>query len=326
MVNLDFLKKKSVPTETVEEEFHDDEIRGSSMTKEDFYDKYTVPSDFKQVLGVVLLEFKHFLKTKSFFILFILGMIVPLIQMSGTIDLVGNLNQFFGAVSGSGSSSMSANTYMHFCMCLLPLIMLLCMVFFCGKTISNEYAERTAFLNLPLPIKRWTIFTGKFIAISAISFSIVLFSFGMAFLATSMKYDQIILAPLFQSIFMSLICTMALVATGMLFSSVFRKRGGAMGLLIMMIVIPLAIPLAFTMLESLLNMGLKYDFLQFTLPFIIDDAFLLISWDPMLSIPCFFTIMDFKSMPSIGAMFILAIVWGALCFAGGLYMFNKKEV
>lgn len=314
--------KKKEPEATVNEESLSYE---ELMQSEQTYDKYTVPSNGNQLWTIVRLEFKHFLKTKSFFILFILAAIVPLIQMTGLLNIVEKFI-FLLSVVNQPRDEISANMYMHYCLVLLPLIMLFCMVFFCGKTISNEYANRTAYLNMPQPMERWVIFTGKFIAISLISFSIILFAYGMAFLATALKYSDVFVMPIFESVIVSFFCMLALVAVGMLFSSIMKNRGGAMAFLTMFVLIPMIIPIIVLILSNVFHFNYNADFLQYTLPFLMDDAFILISYDPVMNIPSFLTILVPMPMPDTWALILCALIWAAGCFAGGLYLFNKKEV
>lgn len=319
---MSLFKKNAEPVaEGTIDESQIDSVESVSRTSE--YKKYSPASPVKQVIEVMLLEFKQYFKSKGLIFLFVLGALIPLLQVLNILDIVGFVGIMFKTMSGNVYDlALSSSSYLHYCLIFLPIIMLLAMVFLCGRTISQEYTGRTCFLNFPLPMEKWVIYTGKFLAIFITSMTLILFTYGLGMVATTAKYGSVVLDPVYQSILLSLIVMLALIATGMFFSSVCKRRGGMLSFLLLFFVFPVILFVIAVGNNSFSNLP---EFFLYTPTFALDSILVLISWDPTVSLSGALIGNGYLHIADFGPTAIAMILWAIVFFAAGVYLFNRRE-
>ena len=285
------------------------------------YASYALPSNLSQLWTVIKLEFKQYFKSLKLVLLYLMVILVPVLQMCN-MDVIG----LFGGLMTllSNGTEMTSLQYMHYCLILIPTVMVLAMAILCGRTISQEYENRTCFLNMPLPVDRWVFFTGKFIAIAITSFSILLVGYGMAMLATNMKYGEIAVSPVIQSLLLSMITMLSFIATGIFFSCVMKKRGGVVSLALMMFIIPL-IPLALSLLLNKSSMPGWTEIFLYTPPFATDVSLIMLGWEPTMSLSGFAIGNMYNVAPSLIGTVVSMLLWAAVFFTAGIIMFDRRE-
>lgn len=286
------------------------------------YTKYKLPTKLNQLNTVLRLEFKQYFKSIKLLILYGMAILLPVMQMCN-LDIIGTFSVLTNLLSGG--NSMTSLQYLHYCLILMPTVMVITMTFLCGRTISQEYEGRTCFLNLPLPVDRWIFFTGKFIAITITSFSIILVGYGMAMIATNVKFGSIAVTPVLLSIAIAFVAMLAFVATGMFFSSLLKKRGGLVSLAIIMFGLPL-IPVLFSLIINKTPLPGWLDIFMYTPPFSTDAMLIALGWDPTMSLSGLAIGTMYTRGPALIGTFIASLLWAIGFFVGGIVMFNRREV
>lgn len=313
-------KKESQDNGPTEDKFKLEGIE--SKKRESEYRAFELPTPMNQLGTVIKLEFKQYFKSPKLILLYVMAVLVPLLQICN-MDVIGTFSMFTQMLSGG--SALTPLQYMHYCMILMPTVMVLAMAILCGKTISQEYTGKTCFLNLPLPVDRWVFFTGKFIAISITSLSIMLVGYGFSMIATNIKYGLMAYGPVGESLVVGIFAMLALISTGMFFSSVCKKRGALVSLAIIMFLIPL-IPLAVSLIINKSTLPGICDIFLYTPPFATDLMLIVFGWDPTISLSGFSIGNLYNKVPSIIASVAASFVWAVAFFAAGIYMFKRREV
>ena len=286
------------------------------------YKVYEPPKTMRQLGEIIKLEFRQYFKSPKLIVLYAMAVLVPILQICN-VDVIG---MFSGIVSiMNGGSALTPLQYLHYCLILMPTVMVLAMAILCGKTISQEYEGKTCFLNLPLPVSRWVFFTGKFIAIAVTCISVMLIGFGFAMIATNTKFGCIAPASVFESLLIGIFTMLALISTGMFFSSICKKRGGLLSLVTIMFIIPL-IPIAASLIMNTPDMPSYLDIFLYTPPFSTDAMMIALGWDPTMSLSGFAIGMLYNRAPSVIGSVLASFLWAVALFAAGVVMFNRREV
>lgn len=104
----------------------------------------------------------------------------------------------------------------------LPLIALLGAVLFASFTIVSEFEERTYLLLFTRPVKKTTIFVGKFLACYAVTFMVVLLYYAVS-AVHSLVLEGAVTSKIFASIGMSMAYIFAVSGMAVFFSSISKK-------------------------------------------------------------------------------------------------------
>lgn len=111
----------------------------------------TLPSDFAQMLTVARYEMYKFLRGKKIYVM--LGLMALLIILTTAIP----------PLMGFDLPSQSKEFMSGYVSWVSTLIIIAVTLFSAGALVS-EFEERTGFLVFPRPVKRSTLFAGKYLA------------------------------------------------------------------------------------------------------------------------------------------------------------------
>ncbi len=320
---MSFFKKKeeAVADGNVLDEKNLESIEIKRRTSE--YTKFTPPSSLKQVFYVMMLEFKQYFKSKAIIVLFVFAALIPVLEMTGALHIVDFMASFFSFTTGH--TTLTSLSYLHLCIIMLPLVMLFAMMSLCGRTISQEYTGKTCYLNFPLPVDRWVLFTGKFVAILITCITLILFTYGLGMVATTIKYGSIVLDPIYISVALSIVTMAALISLGMFFSSISKRRGGGLAFVVVYFIVP-AIAFAVMLSSSDLKAAASsIEFMLYTPSFAVEEVLIALSWDPTLSLAGAVIGTSFTNIASAGMIALAMIIWAAVFYAIGVFMFTRRE-
>ena len=73
-------------------------------------------------------------------------------------------------------------------LCFLPVFLALLSSLLCGRMISDEIKERTAYMNFALPAHRISFCLGKYLAGFIICLGVFILAYGMALLTAMSDY------------------------------------------------------------------------------------------------------------------------------------------
>ncbi|MBE0518128.1 MAG: ABC transporter permease [Thermoplasmata archaeon] len=122
------------------------------MMTEELKVTHTLPSDSEQIPVVWRYELLKYLRSKR--------LVASLAIVAVMVSLLYLLPFAFGDSYEDTSSEDFATTFMGFA----SILVIICATFFGADSIVSEFQNRTGYLILPNPIKRSTLFLGKFSA------------------------------------------------------------------------------------------------------------------------------------------------------------------
>jgi ABC-2 type transport system permease protein len=179
----------------------------------DFGDKNTVPNDFIQTLVMTKYASLDYLRSRRFFILLIISVLIGIL-------LTGIVAYFRPASFLTSSLSF----YSSWWSMSVTFIIILSAVFFGGDAISGEFQNKTGYFLVGNPIKRSSIYIGKFLA--AFLFSLIIFLvFTAITVGNGVYYFHSSGFPyqFFESFLLSILYIAAAMGLTFFFSSLFKN-------------------------------------------------------------------------------------------------------
>lgn len=267
---------------------------------------YSAPSFMKQTMIVFMVQMKLFAKQKWTFIMLFVALLIPLL----TILLGDNIDAIM-LMMGFGDFS---NIYIAGLLALLPLLLGLFTSILCGKQIPQEFKDRTAYMNISLPIHRASFFLGKYLAGFLMCLGIFMFAYGSAIITATGKYDSIYADLLSESLMITLVGVFAYSATAFCIGC-FMKKGSS---IVPFFAMSIALPLVILIVDKQLDSALAY------MPCFLGEAALGLLGAPM----CASVILVPSSLDlvNIAPMIAVGIIWGIGFLALGLYQTMRREM
>lgn len=278
---------------------------------------YSIPSYSKQTLIVFMTQMKQFGKMKwTYFMLFV-ALLIPILSISANNVIEPMMVAFEFETTYS-------NAYIAGLLAFLPILLGLFTSVLCGKQIPQEFKERTAYMNISMPIDRSSFYIGKYLAGFLLSIGIFLFAYGSAIATSMMRYDSIFADLLSQSLILTIVGVFAYSATAFCVGSFMKKGSSIVPFIFMSIILPTILGVTFSLMNPNITGDLTGTWI-FQLPCFIGEGALAIlgaSMSPsvgMLSI-------QFVDVTSIVPMVAIGIVWGLAFLAIGLYRTMRREM
>jgi ABC-2 type transport system permease protein len=168
-----------------------------------------------QVLKLARYQFRDYLRSRRYILMmvivgiigFILTAVVAYFRPTGLVGLASDNLAFYGSFWGGGAT----------------VIIVFAGVIFGGDAIAGEFQNKTGYFLMGLPIRRTTIYIGKYLAALAASFTAVVV-FLLILLGNGIYYFGGSAFPwqLGESFALSLVYMLALLGATFLFSSLFK--------------------------------------------------------------------------------------------------------
>ncbi|MBR3409534.1 MAG: ABC-2 transporter permease [Candidatus Methanomethylophilaceae archaeon] len=143
------------------------------------YKRYSPPPASKQVLICFMNQLSLFSKERSVWALLLLLPAMPALYLV-----------FDAASLPVFPDTAVADIYAAYVLAALPLVSILLSSVICGSMLPIEFSERTAYLTMPLPVSRRTLFFGKFFAGFFVCALIVCGAYGIAGAISMMHTTQ----------------------------------------------------------------------------------------------------------------------------------------
>ncbi len=151
---------------------------------------------------------KLFSKARWTFVTLFTALLIPILVI-GAEDTISFLLSSFWFTTNS-------NTYIAGLLAFLPMFLGLFTSILCGTQIPSEFKDRTAYLNISLPISRSSFYIGKYLAGLLLYLGIFMFAYGSAVAtATMMGYGTIFTDLLGESLMVTIIAVFAYSATAL---------------------------------------------------------------------------------------------------------------
>lgn len=270
--------------------------------------KVTVPSDVEQVFLVAKYDIlKHIRSKRLLAIGVILGLVLVLVTFLGTYNNPDphNAAKFVANYAGFAST-----------------LIVIGVTLFAGDAIVSEFQGRTGYLLFPNPVKRSSLYAGKFLAsvgvmtLVIVVYYVVAMVIGLAYTGnfTELSIYSMLLAILYGA-----------AATGLAFliSSILKTSTAALVLTFFMLFMILSLV---TLVGSLA--GVKPDgeltFAAGTISYIMEKPYPVDSIMDMGPGAGGFAIHNY--IPDIGVSIVVMLVWLAITAALGYLAFRRREM
>jgi ABC-2 type transport system permease protein len=224
----------------------------------------SVPDTFAQAILLSRYQFRDYLRSSRFILMMgivaVIGAILSIVlyHFNGA-GLSGSADAFYGTLWAGG----------------VTVVIIFSGIIFGGDAIAGEFQNRTGYFLMGLPIRRGSVYVGKFLAAYAASLVAVLFYLVILLLNGEYYLGGAALSvALFQSFAIALLYMLALLGAVFLFSSMFKNS------LYAVLVVAVLFLFGFTIIEDLIAGLVKIE------PwFIITYAQNVISYPFLSSIP-----------------------------------------
>ena len=275
---------------------------------------YHIPSFMKQTMIVFMVQMKLFAKMKwTYFMLFV-ALLIPIVVVAG-----GDFLQNFMMMNGFASDY--SNTYIGGLLSFLPLLIGLFTSVLCGTQLPNEFKERTAYMNVSLPMSRISFYLGKYLAGFVMCLGVFMFAYGMAIATSTMKYDSIFADLLGQSLSLTIVAVFAYSATAYCIGSFMRRGSSMVPFIVMAIALPAVCALGFMYFMS---EGTDLSWV-FNLPCFLGEAALGVLGSQM-SGSVGMLILPYMDLSSVSTNIVVGIVWGIAFFVLGMIKTVRREM
>ena len=271
--------------------------------------RYRAPSWIKQTWIMFMVQMKQFSKAKWTYFALFTALLIPILMLASKDFITMMLTNF-------GFSTAFSNTYIAGLLSFLPLFLGLYTSVMCGSQIPQEFKDRTAYLNISLPMSRSSFYIGKYLAGFVLCLGIFMLAYGAAVATAMMDYESIFSDLLAESMMLTIIGVFAYSATAFCLGS-FMKRGSSIVPLILMTVL---LPMVITLVAA------QYNVWSLTmLPFFLGEAALGILGASM-SGSVGMIMMSYIDLTNVGMMAIIGIVWGVAFLVLGLLKTMRREM
>jgi ABC-2 type transport system permease protein len=263
----------------------------------------TVPGSWQQAVLMSRYQLRDYLRSRRFLLMIgiVAAICVILLSLLGyyrPASVVGSATTFYGGVWVGGTE----------------ILIIFAGIIFGGDAIAGEFQNKTGYFLMGLPIKRWSVYAGKFIAAYAASLLIIaiylvaLIGAGVYFLGAAA-----ISGGLFEAFALAALYLGALLGTTFLFSSMFKNS--LYGVIVVAVMFLFGFSIIIALLEALVGI---------TPWFIVTWANSAISY-PITGAPHIVRVGNVSSAPTY--LQGIAVMLGYFFFTtiGGLFLFDREE-
>jgi len=172
----------------------------------------SVPGTWTQALLMSRYQFRDYLRSRRFVLMIAIVAIIAALLSTAVLyfrpaALIDSSLAFFGTFWVGGAE----------------VLIIFAGIIFGGDAIAGEFQNKTGYFLMGLPIKRWSVYAGKYLAAFAASvvtiglYFVYIVLFGAYFLGSG-----VFTLALFESLALALLYLAALLGTTFLFSSLFK--------------------------------------------------------------------------------------------------------
>ena len=273
---------------------------------------YRIPSMMTQTMWMFMVQMKLFAKLKWTYFMLFAALLIPIAVVLAS-DYINLLLSEFGFVTGYST------TYIAGLLCMMPLMMGLFTSVLCGTQIPNEFKERTAYMNVSLPMSRISFYLGKYLAGFMLCLGVFVFAYGMAVAVSTTKYDLIFSDLLAESLAITIAGVFAYSATAFCIGSFMRRGSSMIPFILMSVVLPMVCILYYAMFQDSDPTWILM------LPCFLCEAALGILGAQM-SGSAGMIIIPMMDMTATWTMVAIGIVWGIAFLLLGMYRTMRREM
>ena len=202
--------------------------------------RHVLPSSVSQVATITKYELINYFRSRRFFVLLIIGLIISAL-----------LTTLVGYYRPSSFLSSTLSFYSGWWAGSITFVIILSGIFYGGDAISGEFQNKTGYFLVANPIRRSSIYIGKWLG-ALIASIIMLGVFAAITIANGIYYFGLnIPSQLWESLLFSLLYLIAVLGFTFFFSSLFKTT--SMSILVTAILFLFAFTLIQTLVEALVK-------------------------------------------------------------------------
>ena len=187
-------------------------MSASSSTGDGHVALGVMPGSWEQAVMMSRYQFRDYLRSRRFILMMaivaIIGAILILVVAHfRPVALIGSTTAYYGTLWVGGSE----------------ILIIFAGIIFGGDAIAGEFQNKTGYFLMGLPIKRWSVYAGKYLAafsasvVTLLVYLAILLAYGTVWFGASIPT-----VALLESFVLALLYLSALLGTTFLFSSLFK--------------------------------------------------------------------------------------------------------
>jgi len=190
--------------------------------------KYKIPNVFSQTITMFRTQMSLYSKRKFIYVILVMAILIPVIYYM-TKDFMS---------LGSAVTTPNGTGLMGLLICLYPFMIAIVTGFLCGSSVPSEFNDRSAYMNMALPMSRTSFMLGKYLAGLVITVGIFVFAYGMSMAAALMKYQYFEEQALMNSFVLLVMSVLVYTSFSFFLGSVLKRGANILSFLLMMVVMP----------------------------------------------------------------------------------------
>ena len=271
--------------------------------------RYRIPSFIGQTGTMFMVQMKLYSKMKWTYFMLFMAILIPVITIA--------LDDIFDMMSADLGSSTA---YTGLLLAMTPIMLGFFTAVLSGPSIGREFKDRTAYMNVSLPVSRVSFYMGKYLAGFVLSLGIFMFAYGMAVATAMSHYDYIFADIIGESMLAMAVSLFAYSATAFCIGSFSRKPSTLTPFVLMTFILPAVL--------TVINLRYGADSLML-LPCFLPDVSISLLGTPMIgSVAGFLSMIGF-SLVDTGQMWTMVgigAVWGLAFLLLGMIKTKRREM
>ena len=286
--------------------------RGYSATDEEAHrDRtYRIPSFVGQTVTMFMVQMRLYSKMKWTYFMLFMAVLIPIVSFA-----VPDIFDSMAAQMGSSTE------YIGTLLAMMPIFLGFFTAVLSGPSIGREFKERTAYMNVSLPVSRASFYLGKYLAGLLLSIGIFMFAYGMAVITAMTHYDFIFADLITESLATMIVAIFVYSSTAFCIGAFKRKPSSMAPFILMTFLLP----------ALFIIVALRYEAWDLMLlPCFLPDVSLAAMGTPMVgSVSGFMSmVMGFSAVDAgeIWTMVGIGVVWGLVFLILGLVKTMRREM
>lgn len=272
--------------------------------------RYSIPGFMVQTGTMFMVQMKLFAKEKWMYVMVVAALLMPVLVYLEHDPLVGMAELLMGM------SMDLSNGMIAMCLSMLPLMMGLFTSIACGTQIPNEFKNRTAYLNMSLPMSRASFYFGKYLAGLVMCLGVFIFAYGMAIATAMMYYDTVFTDLLATSLAITVFAIFAYTSTAFCIGCFMKKGSSLVPFILLAIVIPTVVTLGCSYFEDNTLMILPC--------FLCEAAVGLLGSTGTVSVGLM--ALGMMDLTKVDIMIVVSVAWSVAFLAIGLMKTMRREM
>lgn len=177
-----------------------------------------------KILQVFLYYFRNYYRSRSFYLMLVITLLISSLLMYFSFLYSDSIGRLVSPITSNPPENLIRRLFDYIWNFALEYLPVLAAVFFGSPAISSEIENRTAFQIFPLPIGRYSLFAGKFLA--AMAASLIISGIFLAFEWTSylLVFSAFQPVQFYYTIGLLIIFLFAILSITFLSSAIFNRN------------------------------------------------------------------------------------------------------